>query len=552
VAAVAPPLPLLVRVARGDVVDVQASMVAVGHLNDVAPTGAEKALDDLLGGAITRRATLLRGRMGTTHFLPTIASPLAAGCVVLVCLGEPEHFSVARLAEAGAALVDAAATVGVRDVATVVPGASAAETDVRAATALLVTGALNALLRIDGAATLRELTVVEKDPARYDAVLAGVQDAVTSPAVHVYVAELAVRRAVVPRPGATATPMHLRLGITRSGPDLKVTRIGDDAFDRACVVPYPADLSTELPVTLRDQVLLGGGRREKRAERMGSIGAQLFNAFLADAGIDAERLIADAPDGLVLLRLDASTVDLPWELARLPDGRYLGRAFALSRQVELGQVGRAAAFTGGLGPLCALVVGNAAGGLRGPVGEAKAVARHLRAAGGSVDLLCGEVTYAQVSAKLNERSYDVLHYAGHAQFVEGRPEASGFVLADALLTPTDLGTRRFIPRLVVANACHSAAVASPYAGAEETRTLVTGLLSAGARAFVGAMWQVDDAAAVTFARAFYDAAGPGGPGPEPVGEAVRRGREAVVAEHGEVEPSWAAYALYGSPWRTIL
>jgi hypothetical protein len=75
------------------------------------------------------------------------------------------------------------------------------------------------------------------------------------------------------------------------------------------------------------------------------------------------------------------------------------------------------------------------------------------------------------------------------------------------------------------------------------------LLTAGARAFLGAMRQVRDDVAVTFASAFYAALAPVGDGPEPVGEAVRQGRAAVVAEHGEDEPGWAAYALYGAPWR---
>jgi CHAT domain-containing protein len=170
------------------------------------------------------------------------------------------------------------------------------------------------------------------------------------------------------------------------------------------------------------------------------------------------------------------------------------------------------------------------------------------------------VDYDAVSEKLDERPYDVLHYAGHAAYVEDRPEASGFVLAGRkLLTPEDFATRQYVPRLVVANACHSAAAGkpvgasseNPYAGVEASRTLVSGLLTAGSRAFVGAQWQVPDRVAVTFAGAFYEAIASVAGGPQPIGEAMRRGRRAVCDAHPG-HPAWAAYALYGNPWRTAL
>ena len=43
-----PPLPLVVRVAHGDIVDAEAAMLVVTHLNDVRPTGAEAAVDRVL------------------------------------------------------------------------------------------------------------------------------------------------------------------------------------------------------------------------------------------------------------------------------------------------------------------------------------------------------------------------------------------------------------------------------------------------------------------------------------------------------------------------
>ena len=557
------PAPVFVRVALGDIVDATGSLVAVGHVNDVAPTGAERAIDDLLGGMITERQSSLRGRMGTTHFLPTITSPVAAGAVLVVCLGDAEHFTSGRLDEAGAAVVDAAASIGVRDVATIVPGAAVADDGPLAAARRLVTGALAAIERIGPLRAPRELTVVELDPDRFELILGGAREAAAGQGhVHVYPDPLRSRRPGPPAPAQWpgATPDHLRLGLTRYGPNLKVTRIGDDAFDRACVVPYPTELSEKLPRRIEEEVLHETDP-VRRTERVRELGTELAGTFIELAELDTEAMFDKAEGAPVVLRLDASTIDLPWELARLADGRVLGLEFALGRQVELGNIGRAAAWSSHGGPLRALVIGNAAGGLPGAIVEAKAVAEVLRErAAADVTELAGVVGYDAVSAELDAQSYDVLHYAGHAAYVEDRPESSGFVLADRkLLTPDDLATRKYVPRLVVANACHSAAAGKPvgvssehpYAGVEASRTLVSGLLGAGARAFVGAQWQVPDRVAVTFAGAFYEAVAPVQGGPQPIGEAMRRGRRAVCEQHAD-HPAWAAYALYGNPWRTAL
>jgi hypothetical protein len=61
---------------------------------------------------------------------------------------------------------------------------------------------------------------------------------------------------------------------------------------------------------------------------------------------------------------------------------------------------------------------------------------------------------------------------------------------------------------------------------------------------------VDDTAAATFAKALYEELLSNDPPPRgTLGEAVRRGRRAVIDEHGFHEPTWAAYALYGRPWQ---
>jgi hypothetical protein len=484
-----------------------------------------------------------------------VSRPVAAEAVVVVSLGDAEALELPRLPEAAAAMVDAAATVGARDVATVVHAAGSVGLDPREAARLLACGLLAALDSVPGAEVLREVTIVERDAARLEEIRAGIEAATAAVGVHVYVEELAVTRTLAElpaEPGRVAD--HLRLGVTRSGAELKVTTIGEGAFDVAELLPFPDDVAAKVAGNLRAEVL-DEGRAKRREAALGSLGAQLYNAFLGDANLGIDERVRQAPGGFVVLRLDEWTADLPWEITHVGD-EAMALQTRMARQLELRTPGRQAAFVPEHPRLRVLVVGDPTGDLPAAAREARAVARLLKSeAAADVTALVGGATYSDVSARLDSEDFDVLHYAGHAEFDDLHEDVSGLVLADGRLTAQDLASRRHLPRLVFANACHSAATGDARmqeldTAARATRNVVSGVLGAGARAFIGAQWEVDDKAAATFARAVYREllAREGSPRGT-VGEAVRRGRAAVVEEHGAGEPAWAAYALYGSPWQ---
>lgn len=547
-------VPLVVRVVRGDIADASASLIAVGHFNALPPSGAELAVDRRLGGLITRREAMLRGALGTTHFLPPLASPLVAGAVLVVCLGEPEAFVAARLPEVAGALVEAAATIGARDVATVVhaPGADVAET-----AEALVVAFLRARGLVAGGRRVRELTLVELDEGRFEAIAAAVRRAgAGGRTVKVIVdaggdggppgpaAEVPAAPAR-PAPGAAI----LRLGFTRAGGDLRVTRASEGALSLGCTGDYPAKVATTLPVELRDAI--AEPDRATRAWALEHVGAKLGNAFLAPLKAGASAVF-DAEHSPVAVVVDGWTAELPWELLHSKLG-FVALRLPFARQLELSDLGRQGAFVEPHPRLRALVIGDPQGNLDAARREGEAVAGLLeRVAGAEVELIAGPAEYRKVSRALDARSHDVLHFAGHAQYEPGRPGDSGLVLEDGLLTPEDLGARHCLPRLIVANACHASAMDAQLEGAQQARSLTASLLTAGARAFLAAAWQVDDIAAETFAEAFYRAVAPVDEGPVALGEAVRQGRAAVVDRHGIDQPAWAAYTLYGDPRRTAL
>src|SRR5215212_3321183 len=511
--------PFVVRIASGDIAAAQATLLVVNHVNGLDPSGAEASVDAALGGAIARRAArgALEGRFGASHFLPATTAPLAASAVLVLGLGDPDKFTAERLPELGTALVEAVAALGIRDAATV------------------------------------------------PAIERGVAAARGSPRVHVYQDVVTLQPRGVDRAGIfgaapDTVPDHLRVGITRTGPCLKVTVIGQGSFDVAGECPFPGKRADQLLINLKDEVLVTDDR-PKRAESIRSIGHQLAETFLWATELAlpdlAERVRAQR-SGYLVLRLDRWTVDLPWEITVLQD-EFLSRTHLLSRQLEINAPGRPAVVRPAECTLHVLVICDPTVDLKAARREAEAVAARLeQLPGAEVTSLVHGVTYRDVSRELDTTRYDVLHYAGHARFDPEGHGRGGLVLADKILTPEDLSTRRYLPGVVFANACQSAETGvreDPFGGGEQTVDLVTGLLRAGVRGFVGSMWRVDDEAAMTFADSFYGTLSSIGQHDprhrKPIGAAVADARRAVIDRHGEGEPAWAGYALYGSPWLVV-
>jgi tetratricopeptide (TPR) repeat protein len=126
------------------------------------------------------------------------------------------------------------------------------------------------------------------------------------------------------------------------------------------------------------------------------------------------------------------------------------------------------------------------------------------------------------------------------------------VLGDAVfLTPVEVEQMREVPELVFINCCHLGRIesASDHASDPARRdrhrlaaNLATQLIHMGVRAVVAAGWAVDDAAAETFARVFYEQLLTGWR----FGEAVLRARQETYQGHPQVN-TWGAYQCYGDP-----
>jgi len=198
--------------------------------------------------------------------------------------------------------------------------------------------------------------------------------------------------------------------------------------------------------------------------------------------------------------------------------------------------------------------------LPGAQQEAKQVAKQLEHGGFKVTSLIKQNAQKVITA-LFARGYRMLHLAGHGVYQYPLPHdnnhqpektVSGMVLGDdAFLTPIEVEQMREVPELVFINCCHLGRIETEKLDlTDPTRcdrhrlaaNLATQLIRMGVRAIVAAGWAVDDAAAETFARVFYDHMLAG----ETFGKAVLRARQETYQNHSSVN-TWGAYQCYGDP-----
>jgi pimeloyl-ACP methyl ester carboxylesterase len=163
----------------------------------------------------------------------------------------------------------------------------------------------------------------------------------------------------------------------------------------------------------------------------------------------------------------------------------------------------------------------------------------------------------EVLSLLLRGDFDLVHYAGHANFDPEQPNRVGWVFARGLLTPGEIGRLERVPAIIVSNACLTARTSLALDGgrrADEARTeagLLPGLadefFKLGVRNYVGTAWEVNDIGAELFARVLYTSLLAG----TPIGEAMRSAREALWRDRETYGPLWAAYQHYGDPTATL-
>jgi class 3 adenylate cyclase/CHAT domain-containing protein/TolA-binding protein len=254
-----------------------------------------------------------------------------------------------------------------------------------------------------------------------------------------------------------------------------------------------------------------------------------------------------AADHLVL-HLDDKLVQVPWEL--LYDGRqFLCQRFNMGRLVRTRQTVSAGRPRVLARPLKMLAIADPNGDLKGAYEEGRQIHDFLDSSKDliSVSLMSAAITPEFIREKI--RNFDLVHFAGHADYNPENPGQGGWRLSEGIITAQDIsrmtGTSA-MPALIFSNACQSARteewVLNEYFQ-DEIFGLANAFILAGIKHYVGTFWEILDEPSRLFALEFYKRLVSG----TTTGEAVRLARQELIDKFGEETIVWASYLLYGDP-----
>jgi len=173
------------RVEKALYVERAAEVFVVGQFEGVSePFGAVRLLDEKMDGAISDLLVSgdITGKEGEATVLYTRGA-IPARRVMVVGMGQREDFDCEVLRRVSAAMVKAAAKLGVTEVTTILYGAGPARLDLSAAAQALVEGAVLGDYRFEGAKTQQSeqpkaivtLTLVEQNEAILEPIRTGAE-----------------------------------------------------------------------------------------------------------------------------------------------------------------------------------------------------------------------------------------------------------------------------------------------------------------------------------------------------------------------------------------
>ena len=250
---------------------------------------------------------------------------------------------------------------------------------------------------------------------------------------------------------------------------------------------------------------------ERARELIAQVGRSLYDLFI---GKEAKPYLDRVEPTAILMDVDETILNLPWELIASPEG-CLAMSTPFGRLVTTRVLPKP-----GPDPIKedrvvqVLVVENPTldlGAAEKEVQAIKAIEGQRDSYQVKVDVLAAqEATRAALRAALKREAYDVLHFAGHASLNLDDPDQSALRFADGLLTANqvlDLPWRK-PPYLVFNSACESGRAAGGRRLVDDddhANGLAAAFLAAGVQAYAGYFWPVSDVGAALFGATFYEA-----------------------------------------------
>ncbi len=193
----------------------------------------------------------------------------------------------------------------------------------------------------------------------------------------------------------------------------------------------------------------------------------------------------------------------------------------------------------------ALIVGNPTLDLPNAEIEAREVARMLKDKGFKVQLLLTKKSKEADFVK-NAKDQTIIHFAGHGIFITPEPILSQLLFASSALTAREVTQLKLNIPIVVLSACETAISGS--LGGEELVGFVRSFILAGSTTIVTTNWPVSDVSAQELVEKFYEFLLMGAS----AGIALQKARQFIAQKYQNKISHWAAYTLFGDPFRKIL
>ena len=555
------------RFAFGSITEADTRALAVGIFKDVAPSGAARALDERLDGAITdvSRRRMFSGNVGEIFVMPTGRHALASDYIAFVGLGAFDRFTDDVMQIAAENLVRTFVSCHVEEFATVLFGGGSGES---AASALrnLLTGFIRGLSDADRDHRFRRLVICEWDQDRFTELKGELFRLSSTPLcqdIEFTFDEVALKPPPeIPAAARTARPLKDPLYLI-----VRQEQSRDGEFD----------VRTSL-LTAGQKATVVTGVRTVQERQLETLIGRVVNPAVKDVAADGQKLsklllseeihavLPRYRDHHLIVVHDAAMSRVTWEAMALGIGAK--KTTPWFPAAEAGLTHRYAAENLSVAKwleerlqdneLTVLLVVNPTEDLEGAEEEGRRIRDLLSDLPGCrLEVLRGPAaTRPALLTAFSSGKYDLIHYAGHAFFDPRKPERSGILChGSVVLSGADLAGLGNLPTLVFFNACESGRIrrgrgAKPAASSsradERVRQLAAGtgfaeaFMRGGVANFLATYWPVGDLAAKVFAGEFYGRLIKGAP----VREAIQHGRTAV-RETGSKD--WADYLFYGDP-----
>lgn len=250
----------------------------------------------------------------------------------------------------------------------------------------------------------------------------------------------------------------------------------------------------------------------------------------------------------LLILIDEGLVHIPWEL--LYDGvQFLCLRFNIGRNVKTRQVLRDAGQKTIGAPIKMLILADPTNDLKSARQEASLIEKELDKKRKTINV-AKKVTNLYIQyLRMNIRDYDIVHFAGHADYDINDPSNSGWRLTDGRFTAKDIesmGSSAPLPSIVFSNACQSAQATTRKVDSDSEIKifgLANAFLIAGVRHYIGTFWKIPDDISASFAKEFYSRIITG----MSIGESIKNARLRIIKDFGEDTIIWGSYVLYGDP-----